>query len=966
MKIYTFLFAFLFCGLFVQAQVEPSIQWKVLKLPHFDLVYDAKHQELAELYAHRLEDNIRVLSLYFLEFPDRITVVLNDSTDLTNGYATPIPYDHIVIFPVLPGPMEAIGEYGDWARELTMHEYTHILSFEPRRGVVRILRSILGSIITPNLLLPRWWLEGVAVEMETRTSLHGRLRSVFQDATLRAYSLGDRLDKLSLAEINEVSIHTWPYGARPYLFGSLMWSEMFAMKGKEIVQNLHWRYGGRMPFFLNGPVKDNTGLNYTQILQQMKRTVSSKARDQIAVLKQAKVTNSIPIKLDGLENFSPSISPNGLSMAYLSKSETAKRSIKILHRPNTKVHFEYSQKVDGIENRFTEGDSLSSPIPKQSEDGPPGGTIQRISWLPDSQKFVYDKLDHINRFKEFSDLYMYDLQSRKNERLTTAARAREPAVSPSGKAVAFVELEPGRTHLSLLNLESKEITRVYSTELQARISFPVFLSENQVLFSERKAGREFAVRLDLNTRKTSQVLPNFKEIKFAFLSEKGLFFTASNNGVNNIYLANKDLTLASAVTHTLTSVLTADYDPYGKDLYFTELSDNGLKISLVNQDNWFAKNRSLPKIAPLLAERYQEKVKKIEETPIPASEDYSPWNYLIPRYWFPNLFVTKEGTSFSFQTSAFDPLMKHAYSFVGLWDGVAHRGSYSFLYTNNQNTPEISAKMRDFDTNLLVTGTQYRDQFYNLQSVWQLTPVSKDLSAGAGWMWRSRSFGGFATHHQGPSVLANYSDYSMSGAQISPESGQGASLDYTQYLKNGEWQGFDLWNYSFVKYFSTWLPKRHALMAKLQGQYIDGIATFADLDTTFQYPVFANTTLPQYVMRGFRSGQFVGKTLNNVSLEYRFPLNYIYRGAGTTPFFLRRLHGAVVADGIQLDGFVYNESLVYQRIDRSETLWSGGFELKADLTLGYHIPITALFGFYASAPNRYAKESHFVIGFQAN
>lgn len=112
-------------------------------------------------------------------------------------------------------------------------------------------------------------------------------------------------------------------------------------------------------------------------------------------------------------------------------------------------------------------------------------------------------------------------------------------------------------------------------------------------------------------------------------------------------------------------------------------------------------------------------------------------------------------------------------------------------------------------------------------------------------------------------------------------------------------------------------------MAKLQGQYIDGIATFADLDTTFQYPVFANTNLPQYVMRGFRSGQFVGKTMNNVSLEYRFPLNYIYRGAGTAPFFLRRLHGAMVADGIQLDGFVYNESLAYQRIDRSETLWSG-------------------------------------------
>ena len=86
----------------VFAQTDPSIDWKVLNLPHFRLIYDAKHQELAKIYAKHLESNYPVLHHYFEQMPESTTVVLNDRTDLTNGYATPIPYPHIVLFPVLP------------------------------------------------------------------------------------------------------------------------------------------------------------------------------------------------------------------------------------------------------------------------------------------------------------------------------------------------------------------------------------------------------------------------------------------------------------------------------------------------------------------------------------------------------------------------------------------------------------------------------------------------------------------------------------------------------------------------------------------------------------------------------------------------------------------------------------------------------------------------------------------------
>lgn len=48
---------------------------------------------------------------------------------------------------------------------------------------MKFFKTFLGSIVAPTLLLPRWWHEGIAVEMETRFSNFGRLRSTYQDAS---------------------------------------------------------------------------------------------------------------------------------------------------------------------------------------------------------------------------------------------------------------------------------------------------------------------------------------------------------------------------------------------------------------------------------------------------------------------------------------------------------------------------------------------------------------------------------------------------------------------------------------------------------------------------------------------------------------------------------------------------------------------------------------------------------------
>ena len=66
--------------------------------------------------------------------PDKTYVIIMDNVDSANGYANFIPYPHYVVFPVLPEELSTINNYANWARALSTHEYTHILSFTPSHG----------------------------------------------------------------------------------------------------------------------------------------------------------------------------------------------------------------------------------------------------------------------------------------------------------------------------------------------------------------------------------------------------------------------------------------------------------------------------------------------------------------------------------------------------------------------------------------------------------------------------------------------------------------------------------------------------------------------------------------------------------------------------------------------------------------------------------------------------------------
>lgn len=961
----------LICSFTAHSQVLPSKVWRTVTVGEFELVFDSQHQAIAEVYAQRLSKLTSALSPYWKNIPRKTVVVLNDRTDATNGYATFLPYPHIVIYPVLPGPMESIGEFNDWAWELLVHEYTHTLTFEQRRSLVYGLSWIFGTIITPNALLPSWWLEGVAVDAETRLSAAGRLRSKMQEASIRAMVLGNSFEKSGLAQINQTDIPNWPYG-RNYLYGSLLWSEMIADQNPQVIGEIHDRMGGRAPFFIEGAMKDvfkeKTQLD---LFQQMQKSARAEAEKQIEILKKTPLTEGKIVDSEMMESLSPVLSPDGLKLAYVGKTEILRRRVSVLVRKNLNEHFTPAMRISNFGKDWdaSEGPATLPRRHRDGDDGPPGGNINRVSWHPNSQSFVFDQLIEKNRFEEYSDLWLFDLEKGKAESLTKNARVREPSYSPTGEQIALVEIEAGVNHLALWDVTTKTRKRIYTSALQSRVSFPAWLDNDRIIFSLRENGVEKALIKNLKTDEVKEVLQGFKDPLYFDVQKDRILFTSTQNGVRNLYEANLTLDQVKPITNSGTHVFLSAYDHGAKSYIYTELTDRGMTMKFVPEAE--VKTTTLSAIDPFWGPRYPPKpfvAEKTENQLTAKSEEYSALGYLWPRYWLPFVGWDSQGAVLNVSTTGMDPLGKHSYFLSGIFDSAIPNPSGVFSYTNQVYWPSYQLMGYDISQRGATTTSTSRTQLGAISAAWEIPSVSPDwfMTIGANYQKRQRS--GLVSDIVGPYIGTFYSNSSQTPAQISPESGWSGIMT-VGYRRNQQLErNVSTVEFSGTYFWSRWLPRRNAIMVKLNARYSDEPIQVQNLEQTTSLPSGSSAPgIAGYMMRGYQSGAFLGRNIINPIIEYRFPISRLDMGPATMPFYASRIHGAVVVDGIMFDGGIYdtrggNTVGPYSWDLIGTPFWSAGLETRLNMNIGYHIPLGFVLGVYYPLNKRNADQNP-VIGF---
>lgn len=913
--------------------VNPKIDWKMISTPHFEVIFDAKQQQIALQYASYAETSFSLLVPVFKEYPQKTVIVIDDSFDQANGSATRLPYPTIVVRPVLPEMSDSIGAYGNWGYELVLHEYTHILTFEPAHGVAKPLRYIFGSILSPNLLLPRWYLEGLAVKMETDFSDWGRLRSNSQQAAVRSLVIDKKLAQEDIARANEVSITDYPFGARPYLLGSMFWQKFFEEKGYSGIYDLTQRYSSRVPFlFLETPAKEIIGSSYQKYLNKVIAEYQIKASEQIRTIDKSGTLQGKEINTAGLVSSHLSPSPDGKKLAYITRGHNWNSEIIISSKNKTEADLTTGK--DRVNN------------------------ISRLSWHPNSKKILYDKVgSDTDRYNIYYDIYERDLADIKTEkRITNGLRAHQPSYSLDGQKIVFIQNETGSHSLNIIEVNGQNKKTLYLPPIQHRLSHPEFISDQEIIFSERNiSGDEGLIVLNISKNTYRRVLNEFMPAYRPEFTTKGLVFISEKNGVPNAYLANTDLTRAHAITNSKTAISRAEIDSAGSKIFFTELTGRGPQIFVSEYSDKIKFN--LNKIENTHA---IQKPKDFVESTVDANlksqqkdfsiQEYASYPYLLPHYWIPFVYPLQGGVLLQAITSGADPLSKHSYSGLFSYNTLASSSGLFLNYLNQTMTIPIVASASKYEDFLLGSTTPRKNlsaflgiqsYIYNLPKAWQLL---------TGWVYSQKDISTREVFRSGPKINFTYNTASQKGDEISPESGQSASVSYTHYY--AEPATFNRLNYEeyaldYSTYFSSWLPARHTLYFHLKGYWANFNST-AVAGATSSGAAYQSTLITgEFLMRGFPSGAFLGNHIGSLNLEYRFPINKINRGAGTTPFFARRMHGRFFVDSIILDGFFYDIKRESYMFTNSQKGYSGvGAEIHLDTTSFFYLPLDIYAGLY--------------------
>ena len=177
-KILLLLFLVVTCGGYAQyytmGEDPASLRWNQINTDHFKVIFPEEFSSEARRTTYLLEFHYDQNAGYLEHLPRKIPVVLHNRSVRSNGFVAWAPKRmELVTTP----PADSYPQ--DHMEQLVLHEFRHVVQVDKmNQGITRGLTWIFGEQAQGAVtgLVPFWYLEGDAVDAETRLSLAGRGR----------------------------------------------------------------------------------------------------------------------------------------------------------------------------------------------------------------------------------------------------------------------------------------------------------------------------------------------------------------------------------------------------------------------------------------------------------------------------------------------------------------------------------------------------------------------------------------------------------------------------------------------------------------------------------------------------------------------------------------------------------------------------------------------------------------------
>lgn len=918
------------------AKFDPSFTWTSLETPHFLIYYHQGGEETARKAGLIAEDiHSRLVPRIKWKPKQRTHIVLVDAMDESNGMASPIPYNQMIVFLTQPIGETGLGAayYEDWLRLVLTHEYTHVLQLDMVSGIPKTIQNIFGRIYFPNMWQPVWMIEGLAVYEETEQTSGGRGRSPFAQMVLRMAALEDAFPSLDQAS---VFLDSWPAAQVPYLFGQSFTSYIAGRYGRERLAEISRVYSSRgFPFLVGSTGRRVLGASYSDLWEEWENDLKSRYRKEAEQLRTSGITVSAPLTKKGFYTLYPSYSPDGRLIAYLVSNADEFPGIYIMNADGTG-----DRKL--VENVFPVSASGAGP-----------------SWSPDGSGVYYTKTEIMKAVNYYNDIYFYDLKAGREVQITKGLRARDPHPSPDGKRLVFVLNRMGMARLAVLEIEA-------AREVQAGQKGLVYLTEEGMIqytaprwspdgtmiavTAWQPGGNVDIWLLDAHGRKIAEITSDSAIEGAAAWSPDGkfIYFSSDRTGVFNIHAYELSTGRMLQATNVLGGAFMPSLSPDGKTMAFSFYSSKGYDIhrTALDPGRW---NQAGP---------YQERYPHVEyeEKPVPmTARAYNPLSTIYPRFWLPWFGCSKEsGLLFGAFTFGQDVVQRHQYYLTGLYGPKGGRTWYSIDYFYDGLLPTLHFESSDTDitySELLSDRFDYveRQRTFGASVILAMLRTASEHRVTIGYRWRKASaltdtngFTGGGLPAEG--VLASgrvsylFNNSRRYGFSISPEQGRTVEIGCERLDKS---LGGD---FELSKYTADWheyinLPwMHHVLLARAfvgasTGRLLPQRAFQLGGDDPGDITIQVDEQ--DIHLRGYPINAFRGQKAVLAAIEYRFPIQNMEHGWDTKAVFFRRLYGAIFLEA----GNAWDT--VFHGPDLKRSI---GAEARFDIYFAYYLPVTLRLG----------------------
>ncbi len=636
------------------AKYPPGVRWREIGRNGITVIFPAgRGAEAAEALAAAEALEGRLARFWGFSLRGRTRIVLGDFTDDANGFASFYPYNLVGVDLAEPPPDSEIASSRGWLDLALAHEMTHLFTLSSGSGPFVLGRRLFGTnpAFYPSAQLPPWALEGLAVEGESRFSGEGRLNRAPYRLMLDAARRDGRFPGWrSLAGVPAA----WPGGTSKYLFGA-GFAEFLAEKhGTIALRRYLERFSTR--FLTLGASRDFKklfGRPLGELWDEYREGKESRRRPKAE-----------PVTKDGFANRYPCSLADG-AMVYYHRDYRSRGEVRFVDRA-------------GKERVLFKKDAVGSLA---------AGTRDRL---------LLSASELYRSFRDFSDLYEYDLENGLLKRLSKGKRLSSPAWGPARPGdpdrIYCVERRNNRSRLALFDPKKGE-ARSISMAFAGMAQVDVSPDGTRIAAAAKPAGGPWGIAVFLSSGALERFLsqgggdlsqPRWQadgKLLFIVTGRETSFLASWSADADGTWRLDEPL---------LAGTRQFDLSGDGREILFARYSGRGEEIARTPAE-WIPQSPLLISVASGIPEA---KSMPAAATAL-ASRPYRFWRDLLPRWWSPALRPGGDEVQAGAVFGGQDALAIHSWQMGGYYGLDSRRGNFLFQYTFDGLFPTLSLSLGD-------------------------------------------------------------------------------------------------------------------------------------------------------------------------------------------------------------------------------------------------------------------------------